>query len=57
MRYGTWVAEDLDKLAEELAKARTEGMARGWLVMLTVVLVTVIAVVVAVASYVFIQLF
>lgn len=51
------VAEDLDKLADELTRARSEGMERGWLVMLAAALITVIAVVAAVTVYVFFQLF
>lgn len=51
------MSEDADKLFEDLAKARSEGMERGWLVMLSVALITIIAVIVAVSGYVFIQLF
>ena len=51
------MAEDIDKLAEELAKARDNGMERGWLVVLAAALITVIAVVVVVSTYMFIQLF
>jgi hypothetical protein len=51
------VAEDADKLFDDLAKARSEGMERGWLVMLSVALITTIAIIVVVSGYIFIQLF
>ena len=51
------MADDIDTLAAELAKARDDGMERGWVVVLTAALITVIAVVVVVSIYIFFQLF